>query len=411
MKYLTKHLIHASVNRRYIDRLTIAFILFCSLLVSAQSSASKSGENKDEFYGSFLLRYESVEQNNPLEDADALTLRTSLGYKSASYQGFSAHVEVEDVREIIDDFSVPPAGVRPGQFSVVADPEGTEIDQAYVKYANDKLWVKLGRQVITLDGHRFIGSVAWRQDHQTFDGVTLNYKPLDGLNINASYIAKRNRIFSDEADLDSKDMIINSSYKTPVGKIVGYAYLLEVDNGTDNSIDTYGVSFTGSAPSEDYTLHYAAEYATQDINDTFDTDYLKLEGGVSISGITAKIGYEELGSDNGQKGFTTPLATLHKFNGWADLFLATPDQGLQDLYLRIGGKLAGGKWLAAYHDFSSDSALNGADDLGDEINLLYTRKFTEGISGGVKYADYSAGDSAFSRVDTERFWLWAKYKF
>ena len=30
----------------------------------------------------------------------------------------------------------------------------------------------------------------------------------------------------------------------------------------------------------------------------------------------------------------TPLATLHAFNGWADMFLTTPANGLQDLYFR-----------------------------------------------------------------------------
>jgi len=84
------------------------------------------------------------------------------------------------------------------------------------------------------------------------------------------------------------------------------------------------------------------------------------------------------------------LATLHKFNGWADSFLGTPAQGLEDVYLTLSGKAGGGKWVATYHDYSSDVALNGSDDLGDEVNLLYTRKFGDRFSGGVKFADYSA---------------------
>jgi hypothetical protein len=36
------------------------------------------------------------------------------------------------------------------------------------------------------------------------------------------------------------------------------------------------------------------------------------------------------------KGFTTPLATLHKFQGWADKFLTTPVNGLADLYVNAG---------------------------------------------------------------------------
>ncbi len=375
------------------------------------TAADKSGA----FYGDLRLRYEGVEQNNALEDADALTLRTRVGYKSGNYEGFSAQVEIENVIELIDDFSVPPAGVRPGQFSVIADPEGTELDQAFIKYSSETLSVKVGRQVLTLDGHRFVGHVGWRQDRQTFDGVVVQYKPAKGFNINASYIDKRNRIFADESDIDTKDVILNSSYATPIGKLVGYAYLLEEDTAASNSIDTYGVSLTGSQTIGENKASYAVEFATQEINDSFDTDYLKLEAGMTftevLGGLTAKVGFERLGSDSGQAGFSTPLATLHKFNGWSDQFLGTPQQGLEDVYLSVGGKVAGGKWSAIYHDFSSEVALNGADDLGDEINLVYSRKFSDSISGGIKFADYSAGNAAFGKVDTQKAWLWAGYKF
>ena len=389
----------------------ITTALTAALLLPSGQAVAEADKNKGKFYGDFRLRYETVEQNNALPDADALTLRSRLGYKTPELNGFSALFEVEDSTSLVDDFSVPPAGVRPGEFSVIADPEGTEIDQAFIKYSNSKLTAKIGRQVFTLDGHRFIGHVGWRQDRQTFDGVVLTYKPIDNFVINASYIDKRNRIFAEESDIDSKDTILNSSYKTPFGKVVGYAYLLEVDNGTSNSLDTYGVSFKGSQSTGDTKFLYTAEYATQDANDVFDTDYLFAEGGIVINGITAKIGYEVLGSDCGNKGFATPLATLHKFNGWSDQFLGTPDQGLEDLTLTLSGKLAGGKWVASYHDFSSDVSLNGQDDLGDEINLLYARKFNKTFSGGVKFADYSAGDAAFGKVDTEKFWVWASAKF
>jgi hypothetical protein len=63
------------------------------------------------------------------------------------------------------------------------------------------------------------------------------------------------------------------------------------------------------------------------------------------------------------------------------------------------------------HKFSADESLNGADDLGDEINLQYTRKISEKIVGGAKLAVYSAGDAVFSKVDTDKFWLWASLKF
>ena len=382
-------------------------------VLCATSSAAGAADNdtKSKFYGDFRLRYETVSQDNALEDADALTLRARLGYETAEINGFSAVIEGEANVELIDDFSVPPLGIRSGQFSVVADPETEEIDQAYIKYSANGLSVKAGRQVFTLDGHRFVGHVGWRQDRQTFDGVVVNYKPSKEFSINASYINQRNRIFSDDLDLDSEDYILNTSYQTGYGKLTAYAYLLEVDNGTDNSLDTYGFSFSGSRKSGDTKFLYTAEVATQESNDSLDSEYVFLEGGASFSGITAKLGYELLGSDDGQFGFSTPLATLHKFNGWADISLATPDAGLEDIYLSLGGKLAGGSWKAVYHTFSSDESLNGFDDLGDEINLQYTRKITDSVSGGIKLANYSAGDAVFNRVDTDKFWLWASAKF
>jgi hypothetical protein len=52
---------------------------------------------------------------------------------------------------------------------------------------------------------------------------------------------------------------------------------------------------------------------------------LHIEVGTTVASVNVKVGYELLGSDNGEYGFATPLATLHKFNGWADQFLGTPD--------------------------------------------------------------------------------------
>lgn len=393
------------------SRLLKYSLLALSVQAASTSMLVNAKGDKSGLYGDFRLRYESVSQENALEDADALTLRSRLGYKTQKVEGFSALIEIENNIELIDDFSVPPTGDRTGQFSVVADPESTEIDQAYVSYSSDTFKAKVGRQVITLDGHRFVGHVGWRQDRQTFDAAVINYTPVKGFQINASYIDKRNRIFADERDVDSKDLIFNTSYKLPSGKLVAYAYLLEVDTAASNSLDTYGISYKGSSKAGETKFLYSAEYASQESNDTFDTDYLFLEGGVGFAGITAKLGYEVLGSDNGQRGFATPLATLHKFNGWADQFLGTPAQGLEDTYLTFSGKVAGGKWAATYHDYSSDVTLEGESDLGSEINLLYTRKFGEGFSGGLKFADYDAGDSVFGKVDTRKAWAWVGYKF
>ncbi|MCU7921481.1 MAG: alginate export family protein [Candidatus Thiodiazotropha sp. (ex Dulcina madagascariensis)] len=367
-------------------------------------------------YGDFRLRYETVDQDNAAKDADALTLRTRLGYVTGSVSGFSATAEFEDSRVVggIDDYTVGPTGFNPGEFSVIADPETTELDQGFVQYESGLVAAKLGRQVITLDNHRFVGHVGWRQDRQTFDAFTLKITPVEDLSLTYGYLGQRNRIFAEVADIDSKDHLFNASYKTPVGKVTGYAYLLEVDNNTDNSLDSYGISLNGATNSGSVKVLYTAEYATQEFESGAtkrDADYYLLEGGIVFSGITAKLGYEVLGSDDGLYGFATPLATLHKFNGWSDQFLGTPAQGLEDIYVSVGGKIADGKWgkwAFVYHDFSANESTPGVDNLGSEIDLLYAMKFAKHYSTGIKYANYSADDI---KVDADKLWIWLGASF
>ena len=365
-------------------------------------------------YVNLRLRYESADQGgNTADSADALTLDTVFGYESGEYKGFSFLVEAEDVREVfgVRDFSVPPAGVRTGQFDVIADPETTELDQAFIKYKAGGFSAKLGRQVITHDGHRFIGHVGWRQDRQTFDGVTLSYKK-DNLALTGSYVTQRNRIFAEEGDINSSDVFLNASYKFGKNKLVAYSYLLDnEDNNTE--IDTYGISYSGWTKFGETKVNYNAEYATQDIGSA-STDYFNLGAGAKFGIVKLSLAYEVLGSDNGLVGFATPLATLHKFNGWADVFLNTPGIGLEDFKATVDVDIAGGKFKLAYHDFSGDESIGGTDDLGDEIDIQYTRNFGKNVYAGIKYADYSQGDAiqnaGFIR-DTERFWAWVGFKF
>ncbi|WP_158970180.1 alginate export family protein [Paraglaciecola sp. L3A3] len=360
-----------------------------------------------------LLRYESVEQENSAKDASALTLRTLLAYKTGSVNGFSATVEMEDTRIVMGqgDYTVGPTGYNSGIYSVIADPEHTELDQGFIQYSAEGITAKLGRQVMTMDGHRFIGHVGWRQDRQTFDGLSVAYAPSKDLTLNYAYIDQRNRIFAEAADLDAKDHLLNASYNTSVGKLTAYSYLLEMDNGTENSLDTFGVSFVGSTAAGETKILYAAEYASQS-NETastdYSTDYINLSIGAVFTGITAKLGYESLGSDEGMVGFATPLATLHKFNGWADIFLGTPDEGLVDVNVTIAGKAFGGGWTVMYHDFSADEASDTVDDLGSELDLSYVKSYNKYYSAGIKYAAYS-GDSG--KVDTDKLWVWVGAKF
>lgn len=313
----------------------------------------------------------------------------------------------------MDKFAVPVTGVNTGKYSVIADPETAELDQAYLQYRNGGFKLKAGRQVLTHDGHRFLGHVGWRQDRQSFDGLTVDYATNNNSNFTYSFFNQRNRIFAEEADLASKDHIFKGSVATRFGNLTGYSYLLEVDNQTDNSLDTYGMSLIGKTAGDagvSYTLEYATQSSVSGMNG-YDTDYLMAEAGISRAGVKYKLTYEAMGSDGGNFGFSTPLATLHKFNGWADTFLRTPDQGLADIAVTAAGKIGAGKWTVSYHDFRAADSTPGVRDFGSELDLLYTRPLSDRFLIGLKYARYSAGDSVTGKVDTDKLWVWTNFRF
>lgn len=363
--------------------------------------------------GTFNLRYEGVKEDNAVKDASALTLRSALKYTTGTVSGWSAMLEMEDVSIVgINDYTVGPTGFNPGKYSVIADPESTEVNQAYLQYNQGAFTARLGRQDLRYDNQRFVGAVPWRQDFQTFDALTLGYKT-DKFNLDYNYLDQRKRVFADAGDIDSKDHLFHGSVTTPIGALTGYAYLLEDDIPTDNALDTYGLRLTGAKKIGEQNFTYLAEFATQDYERgaiTADADYFILEGGTTIGKLTAKLGYESLGSDKGTYGFSTPLATLHAFEGWADVFLATPAQGVNDTYLSLATPVAGGTFTFVYHDYAADESTPTIDDLGNEFDLQWTKPFKSKYVFGIKYADYSQGDLV-AKVDKQIFWSWVQLSF
>lgn len=395
----------------------IQLILSPSLLLAQSESFISDGA----FAANFNLRYESSKQANNLEDANALTLRSRLTFSSGVVSGFSALVELEDVRTIagIDDYTVGPTGFKVGRYSVIADPETTELDQGFLQYADDRFTAKVGRQVIVFDNQRFIGHVGWRQDRQTFDAASFAFQATENLSLNYNYIDQRRRIFAEDADLDSSDHLFHGDYKVSLGEesqltIGAYAYLLELDDIASNSLDTYGLRLVGSSRLGDLPVNYIIEYATQDSNTAIadnNAQYFLMEAGITLDSIRLRVGREQLGSDEGAYGFSTPLATLHAHNGWADLFLATPASGLIDLYLGLSGSAGEGSWLLTYHEYDADDAPSSADDFGSELDLQYLRPLSDSTTLGIKYARYSGANGLSVKPDTDKFWVWLNFGF
>lgn len=353
------------------------------------------------------LRYENVDQDNALDNADALTVRTRLGYMTGNYKALSAFIEMENTSALVEDYNSGPGGNGKSAYSIVADPEITEVNQAFLQFSGvAETTGKLGRQRIIHDNARFIGNVGWRQNEQTYDAFRIDTEALADTHLSYAYLDNVKDIFSNDTDISSH--LVNARYDGfSLGSLVAYGYFIDFKDAPANSQQTLGLRFDGVHQFETLKLLYTLEAAQQsdyaDGDKGIDAAYRLLTVGVTIRGITGKIGYELLGGDD-YSGFETPLATKHAFNGWADMFLNTPTDGLQDTYLQLGGKLAGVKLLAVYHDFQSDK---GSIDYGSEINLLAAREFSRRYTLGIKYAGYKADEW---QVDTNKFWLWGQLK-
>jgi len=429
------------IKLRITKRHQLLYGVFVSILTSPVSSAYAEDafwtaltEGKPDF--SVRLRYENVDDDTQPREANANTARIALGYKTGSFHGLGFYGQVEHVQEIFSDNFSHPARPQPG-FPVVADPEGTEINQAYLFFDGkaagmDNNSIKIGRQEITYRKapfHRFIGTILWRQNWQTFDAASVVNTALPDTKLSYAYVWNVNRIFGDDApnplnDFDSNSHFLNAQYNGFSNvNLEAYAYLLEFDNAEQFSTNTFGIRANGGVPiNETVKAIYTAEYAHQndagDNASSISADYLLGELGAKfkfsgpVNSLLLKASYELLEGNGGADRFVTILGTNHAFQGWNDRFLITPGDGIEDIYFTAVVQALGAKFIAVYHDLSSDK---DSYDYGSEIDLLATKTFNKHYTLGVKYSDYNADQNVFNTgaraADVSKFWVFAQLKF
>jgi len=393
--------------------------LFRALVFSAAATAMSASDplatalEKGQPTLNIRTRYEDVSQTG-LKDATAITLRARLGYTTGKVNGFQGHIDVEHITAYDSD-KYNQAGLNPGGAgrAVIADPEDTEINQAYLSYTHEKTTFTAGRQRFVLDNVRFIGDVGWRQNQQTFDAFVVQDQSIDNLKLTYAYLHQINRIFGEDHPAgrwDSDSHLINvNNGGLSFGTLTGYAYLLDFDNATANSTATYGISLDGNRTlTDELKLTYRAEFAQQsDYGSSplkYDTEYFAISAGLSGAPGSVTLTHETLGSDNGV-GFKTPLATLHAFNGWADQFLGTPGDGLRDTSIKLATKLPAKIGLTAvYHHYET---VRSNRDLGREWNIVLARPFTPQIKGLIKFADFVSANS--SKPDVCKVWVQVEF--
>lgn len=370
-------------------------------------------------------RYEKVDQSDASGDhniAEALTLKTRLTYSTGSFYDVSAVLEFDDVTSLKTvDYNDGTNGLATEP--KIIDPEGTEVNQAFLSYKGlDSTDIRWGRQRILLDNQRFIGGVGWRQNEQTYGAISAKNTTVENLSIFLAHVSNVQRIVGEsvEAGEHSHDTnLFNVNYKFgDIGALSAYYYDIDNEDDVDVANTTMGVRFAGASTFGAFTLGYEVEYADQeetgDNPTEYSADYTLLGVTGTISKFTFGLAQETLGADeDAAKGFTTSLATGHKFQGWADKFLGTPASGVEDTYLTFKAGLPWGlSFIAVYHQFESAEDVVSGSDFGSEIDAALTKKFESGATLQLKYADFSGEDDAAhgaARTDVNKLWITATY--
>jgi alginate export protein len=364
------------------------------------------------------LRYESVDQDGVAQTAEAMTLRARLGFETGKIAGTALLAEGEFVRPIIEDYNSTTNANS--AYPVVADPRSSEFNRLQLTNSSLPLTtVTLGRQRIVLDDHRFVGNVGWRQNEQTFDALRVVNKSVPHLTLDVTYLDQVNRVFgrdSPQGRYYGDSVLANASYETGPDKLTAFAYRVAIDpiagvpGAVRDASATFGLRFAGTRPLAAMKLSYIASYATQQDAASnplsFDLDYYLGELNAACGPYSLGAGAEILEGD-GTKGFTTPLATLHRFQGWADKFLVTPANGIDDRYVTAGvtRKGAGLDLFAIVGSYHRYVAERGSQRYGSEVDLQAQAKWRR-ITGTLKYASYEA-DSLLT--DTSKWWLQVEY--
>jgi hypothetical protein len=387
---------------------------------------------------SMRYRFEYVDDDEPRRPKDAIanTLRTALGYKTGQFYGFDVLLEAENVLSITDDDYQVPGIPSNTEYAVIADPTGTEMNQAYLGFAGiANTYIQAGRQIVTYRDapfHRYLGTVLWRQNWQTHDGVGITNTSFKDLRLRYNYTTKVHRIFGEDSAIGESPMdshFINVLYTGIAGaELEGYFYRTDYDGVSRFDAQTIGVRLQGAYKVNDqlkwlYHIEGAYQDSIEENPADYDTNYFKIEGGLNyalgnafIKAITIKLAYELLTSDDGIESFQTPLATLHAFHGWADKLLTYPRDGIEDIHITFAAPLYGGvNLLIVYYDIGSD---NDDYDYAQEFDIQLTKKIAERFTFGLKYANWDSDQNLLNLArngtlgyDTSKTWAFVQFQY
>ena len=329
-------------------------------------------------------------------------------------------VYIEDLRErFLTEFVFPALKARAAYSNgyllatalgrpLIGDPDGTAIHRAFVRWQGHGITVQAGRDELLFGDQRFVGNVGWRQHGQSFDGLSVRAPLGAQWKLSYAFLESVQRINRATDELSGHLLALEGDLGG-AGKLLLHAERLDYESPARRALSslTWGAEWSGvetfAAGRFLWELEAAAQRDAAKNPRPIDAGYFFASAGWGWRGWTARAGWERLEGSARKGQFNTPLATLHKFNGWADRFTATPIDGLDDRYLQLDGQRGAWSWTLAAHDFAAGT---GGASYGRELDLQLLWRPKSGLTFGAKSARY---DARRYGAETTKLWVWTAF--
>lgn len=405
------------------------FTYVIPLLVVLLFVAAESFAQQTEISAQIRPRYEMRNGFNTLKPDNALpahfiSQRTRLNLKYSS--------DVFDV-----GFSVQNVGVW-GETSTTTkwDVNGSMVHEAWAAYKfNEKISLKVGRQMFVYDDHRIFGSLDWAQQARSFDAALLRFKGAKDckLDLAFAYNANRETRFKEPYTVNNFRTLQFAHWHKQING-VGISVLVlnnglpwmdssdTLDNGDAREKIAYSqtigtrLTYKNNGFKSNLAFYYQTGKVTRDTTGDGTKESAKKLNGINVradiayaiaGNFTAGVGVEYLSGtsmkDPGDtdNSFKPLYGTNHKFNGFMDYFYVGNHMnsvGLSDIFITL--KYTKNKFAALLvpHFFGSAADIySGGKDyspyLGTEIDFVISYSPAKNVNLKAGYSQMFATES------------------
>lgn len=340
------------------------YLLYALLVLPSLNTWAEADHNFD--IGA-RARYSTVDESDREGRAASLLLRFS--WQADWLDSLSSTLEYDLVETWLQDKHSD--GLRFNGEPRIPDAPGDEINQAFLRWLMEQWEFSVGRQRIELANQRFIGSVAFWQNDQSYDALRVQYNFLSMSTGQYIYIDNTNRFWGEDAgsrlengDIRPAELLGDHAHNTHLAhlefkewdysELLAWYYSMENETANAQSNDTLGLGYRFNYKMDNYKYKFEADIARQKRQSggqNHSNPYYRIAAGIGRGSAEISFNQEMLDSNQDGIAFITPLGSINDFQGWADVFFLTPPTGMLDTHLKIDWRFNPFRLDLRFHDY------------------------------------------------------------